>query len=201
MIDESEIPPPKVAVASVRRFDMKSMKVLIADDNQKALDILVQVLLGFGVRDAVQCLSIAEAIPILDRSLFDLIIADSEMPARDGFDLTSYLRANPSGHNYTIPIVLMTACPHRAKIEQVRDAGANMVIAKPIVPGVLLGHIETLAKFPRQFVSSPNYNGPDRRFHKVPLPSGIAERRADDLKLLAQPEREMSQDEIDSIFS
>ena len=47
----------------------------------------------------------------------------------------------------------------------------------------------------------PGYTGPDRRFHTVPLPDGLSERRNADLELTAKPERALSQDEIDGLFA
>jgi hypothetical protein len=51
------------------------------------------------------------------------------------------------------------------------------------------------------FVSGPSYTGPDRRFHRVPLAEGMAERRNAEIELTAKPERALSQDEIDGLFA
>ena len=99
-----------------------------------------------------------------------------------------------------MPVMLLSSFTPRKKIMRARDAGANLVVTKPIIPGVLLGRIEWLARTTRLFVTSPGYCGPDRRFKKVPLPEGIPERRAENIRLTAQPERAMSQNEVDSIF-
>jgi len=65
---------------------------------------------------------------------------------------------------------------------------------------VLLARMQWLAQNNRAFVTSDTYNGPDRRFKAVPLPVGVAERRTEALRLMAAPERELSQDEISSLF-
>lgn len=191
---------PGVSTRQVSRLDLKRVKMLIVDDNAQALEVLVQALLGFCVRSPVRARGYAEAADFLASDTFDLVIADGEMPGMDGFDLTELIRSNPENPNYTVPIMILSSFTPRQKIVKARDAGANLVVTKPIVPGVLLGRLEWLAKHPRQFVTSANYSGPDRRFKKVPLPEGIPERRADTLRLTAQPERAMSQNEIDSIF-
>lgn len=191
---------PGVSHRQNARLDLKRVKMLIVDDNQQAIDILVQALLGFCVRNPVRARSYEEAAEFLSVDTFDLVIADGEMPERDGFDLTELIRSNPDSPNYTVPIMILSSYTPRQKVIRARDAGANLVVTKPIIPAVLLGRLEWLAKHPRQFVTSPGYSGPDRRFKKVPLPEGIPERRADTLRLTAQPERAMSQNEIDSIF-
>ena len=182
------------------RLDLSTVRVLIADDNPRALDLLSQVLLGFQVRNATVCSTIAEAVPILSRSLHDLVIVDGEMPDQDGYDLTRQLRSEPDGPNYTTPIVIVSGLTPQHRVEKARDSGANSVITKPIVPGVLLAQIEYLAKTPRPFVACPTYCGPDRRFHTAPLPEGVEERRAEAIRLMAQPDRALSQTDIDSLF-
>jgi hypothetical protein len=58
-----------------------------------------------------------------------------------------------------------------------------------------------MAQSNRMFISAAGYTGPDRRFHTVPLPEDISERRNADLELTAKPERALSQDEIDGLFA
>ncbi|WP_293678265.1 PleD family two-component system response regulator [uncultured Phenylobacterium sp.] len=199
--EAAETAPPEAAARPTgNRLDLKKAKVLIVDDSQQALEILAQALLGFGVRNPHQARSCEEVAKVLERESFDLIILDGEMPTKDGFDLTTHVRASPGSPNYTAPIMILSSFTPRHKITRARDTGANLVLTKPIIPAILLERMEWLARSPRLFVTSPGYCGPDRRFKKVPLPEGIAERRADDLRLIAQPERAMSQNEIDSLF-
>ena len=182
-----------------RRLDLKRIRTLIADDNPNALAILVQVLLGFGVRNADAYATVAEATPRLDSELYDLVIVDCEMPDQDGFELVRHIRSNPDGPNFTVPIIAVSGFTPLIKVERARDAGASQLITKPIVPSVLLSRIEWLARVPRQFINSSGYCGPDRRFHSQAVPNGV-ERRADAIRLMEQPEHAMSQDEVDSLF-
>jgi DNA-binding response OmpR family regulator len=86
------------------------------------------------------------------------------------------------------------------RISAARDAGANMVVRKPISPGVLMDRILWLARVSRPFITSDGYCGPDRRFKNHILPLGVEERRAEALALTASPERALSQMEVDSLF-
>ncbi len=181
-----------------QRFNLSATSVLVIDDAQTSRDIINSILQGFGVTHRRCCSTATEAWELLEREAFDLVIADGEMPDQDGFDLTSKVRADPDGPNFTVPILLVSAHTPRAKIGRARDAGANMVVRKPLAPGVLLDRIEWLARTPRKFVSSPGYRGPDRRFQTKAPPDGIEERRADAQKRLSQPE--LSQNDIDSLF-
>ena len=197
---QSAAPIAEVAMAPPPRIDLKRARVVIVDDNPKALDILSQVLLGFAVRNITQCRSAEETLAYVEQDAADLLIVDGEMPEQDGIELTQHIRSLPSGPNFTTPILVVSGFTPKHKIERCRDAGANWVITKPIVPSVLLTRIEWLAKSKRKFVTSPTYCGPDRRFQHLPLPEGVEERRADAIKLMEQPDRVLDQNEIDSVF-
>ncbi|RYG87610.1 MAG: response regulator, partial [Alphaproteobacteria bacterium] len=121
-------------------------------------------------------------------------------PEDDGFSLTRRLRFDSAALNATTPIIIVSGHTPLKKVARARDAGANLVVKKPIAPSTLLDRIARLGRHVRQFVISDAYVGPDRRFRKGPLPAGIEERRAEALALTSVPERAMSQDDIDSLF-
>jgi len=185
--------------AGGRRLDLKRIRTLITDDNPNALAILLQVLLGFGVRNVDAYPTAADALPRLDAEQYDLVIVDCEMAGQDGFELVRHIRSHPAGPNFTAPIIAVSGFTPLVKVERARDAGANQLITKPIVPSVLLGRIEWLARAPRLFVNSPAYCGPDRRFRSQPAPDGV-ERRAHVVTPTELAEHAMSQDEVDSLF-
>ncbi len=182
------------------RLDLRQAKVLLTDDNKASSSIISQVLVGFGIRLKSQCGSAAEAREILNVEVFDLILLDGEMPGEDGFELAQYIRSDPESPNFTAPILIFSGYTPRTKVLRARDAGANLVVTKPIVPRILLERIEWMARTTRDFVECPSYSGPDRRYQNRPLPEGVSERRGDTLRLLAAPERSLSQDDIDSLF-
>jgi DNA-binding response OmpR family regulator len=183
-----------------RRLDLRRAKILIVDDNAHSLDILSQILLGFRVRETKSCRSGAEARELIGAQIFDLIIMDAEMPDEDGITVTRHIRSQSKIPNFTTPVILVTAHTSVDKVVKARDAGANLVVRKPIAPAILLSRINWLARNSRDFVSSDDYRGPDRRFKNKPLPEGVDERRADALALTASLDRKMSQDDIDALF-
>ena len=188
-------------VLPTTRTGMKSIQPLIVDDSSQSLDVVTAILMGFGINRAIKCSSSEDARGILCGRVFDLVIIDCEMPEEDGFGLVRHIRSDPDGPNYTVPILMMSAVTPQSKIQAARDEGANFTIAKPISPTVLLERMLWIAQSQRQFITHANYTGPDRRFHTVPLPAGVGERRNADLMLTAKPERALSQDEIDGLFT
>lgn len=183
------------------RLGLKGVEPLIVDDNNQSLDVVSAILMGFGINKTTRSNSVAQAKDLLAHRVFDVVIVDCEMPDQNGFELVRHIRANPNGGNFTVPILMMSATTPQSKVEAGRDCGANFTIAKPVSPTVLLERLLWMAQSNRMFISDAGYTGPDRRFHTVPLPDGVSERRNADLELTAKPERALSQDEIDGLFT
>lgn len=186
---------------SASRLDFRTIRVFAVDDNDRALDLLSQILRGFRVERLATCASVGEARTLLATTPFDLLIIDAEMPDEDGITLTRHIRNLPDQPNFTAPVILTSGHTPLEKICRARDAGANVFIKKPIAPAVLLDRISWLARNSRAFVSAPDYCGPDRRFRKAPPPGGMEDRRAEGIALAATPDRALSQTDIDALFN
>jgi CheY-like chemotaxis protein len=184
--------------AFVPRLDLSKATVLVIDDSAHAMEIASQIFLGFGVRQIQRAASAEEGCKLSDSTAFDLILVDAELPEASGFDYVRKVRRD--GLNRSTAIILVSGFTPKSKVEEARDSGANVVLTKPLIPGALLDHISAMSRSTRQFVRSDTYCGPDRRFHNRPLQPGQEERRADSLALIAQPERALSQSEINSLF-
>ncbi|MGV9006495.1 MAG: response regulator [Brevundimonas sp.] len=185
---------------SPSRLDLRKAKALVVDDNMQSLELLSQVLMGFRVGQLKSCRSAEEARDMIAGERFDLILIDFDMPVDDGMTLVRHIRAQARQPNYTAPIMILHGHTPVEMVIQARDAGANMVVRKPIAPSILLSRIEWMARNDRDFVAADTYSGPDRRFRNAPIPDEGEERRADAIALVADPTRAMSQDEISSLF-
>lgn len=182
------------------RLDFRKARALIVDDNPQSLDLLSQVLAGFRLQQLKTCLSAGEARSLVALEKFDLILIDFAMPEEDGLHLARYIRSEPSLPNQTAPILILHGYTPVEMVMQARDAGANMIIRKPVAPSVLLDRIEWIARNNRPFVESAAYRGPDRRIRNLPLSPEMPERRADALALVGDPDRAMSQDDVTALF-
>jgi DNA-binding response OmpR family regulator len=187
-------------MASSPHIDLRTTKVMVVDDNAQSLDLMAQILVGFRVKQIATCRTPEEAWIKVSKERFDLILLDLEMPGEDGLTVTRRIRREADHPNVTAPVIILSAHTPIERVHEARDAGANLVVKKPIAPAVLLARIAWLARTPRNFVTSTQYCGPDRRFRREPPPEDTGERRADALALTAAPERAMSQDEIDALF-
>ncbi len=188
-------------MADNTRLGFKSVYPLIVDDNHQSLEVLASILMGFGINRTQRADSVESAMLDVRRQAYDFILVDYEMPVECGVGLVRCVRDDPSGPNFSTPIIVLSASTPQERVEEVRDAGANFMIAKPVVPGVLLDRIRWVAHSRRAFVNVDGYRGPDRRFHTMPLPEGVSERRADQLALTSVPDKALSQNEIDEMFT
>lgn len=119
-------------------------QILLVDDSRTVLAEIKALLSGeYGVTPVA---SGAQALKYLSVKTPDLILADVMMPEMDGFRLISEIRQ--SGFT-NIPILLMTADTSTESKTRCIEAGAEDIIAKPIVPAVLkrrIGRIMELSE-------------------------------------------------------
>ena len=69
------------------------------------------------------------------------IIADVQMPAMNGLDLLTHMRAQ----GYVAPFIFITAFPEESIRARALKAGAICFLAKPFAGSALVGCIETAA--------------------------------------------------------
>jgi len=114
-------------VTSLRGAEAVPKSILVAEDSITARTLLKNILesAGYRVKTAVDG---AEALGVLARESFDLVVSDVEMPRMSGFDLTAKIRADKRLNS--LPVVLVTALESRQDRERGADAGANAYIVK-----------------------------------------------------------------------
>lgn len=184
------------------RLDLRSAHVLCADSTALGLDIVAQILHGFGVAQVQRASDPIQFREWIAKKAFDLIIVDSALGNDEGFGLIRDLRVNGPEVNRTTPIIAVTGFTPRSLVVAARDCGANFVIVKPLSAGVILERIIWLGRHDRLFVECPAYTGPDRRFHNAGIPAGVTGRRKGDLSanLGEVAGANMTQDEVDSLL-
>lgn len=184
------------------RINLERATVLVLDDNGPSLDILSQVVSGFGVNQLHRAETVKEAQDLARTKTFDLIISDVQIPEVDGIEFINWLRREGPETNRYVPVILVTGHTRTTDIFRTRDAGANFTVAKPITPKVLLERIFWVAREERAFIECDSYVGPDRRFKYEGPPVGMDGRRRDDLpaEVGNAQEANMSQDEINSLM-
>lgn len=159
--------------------NLSRANVVVIDDNAYSQRLMVQMLMGFGVRSHVEFDDVDSAKIHLQSFPIDLIIVDCDMPETDGYDFVRWLRRSKLEANAYVPVIMMAGHTKISKVKKARDCGANFIIARPLAPAVLLDRIVWIARDPRPYLETSDYIGPDRRFREGEPPAGVEERRAD----------------------
>lgn len=131
--------------APAPKADNAILRVLVVDDNAINQKVVAGLLEKEGHR-IVTCGSAEAAMQEIDRSPFDVILMDMEMPQIDGVTATKMIRALPDLEKSRIKIIAMTANTRREDIQRCKDAGMNDHISKPINPEGLRATLVQIAK-------------------------------------------------------
>jgi CheY-like chemotaxis protein len=103
------------------------LRIILAEDNQLVADVTQARLLNFvGKVEVAQ--NGREALDQIIANPPDMVITDLFMPEMDGDELIRTLRAR----GYTKPIIGLTAAVVGDEMEQLRQAGADHAMSKPI---------------------------------------------------------------------
>jgi len=102
------------------------VKVLIVDDEVDFLDIMAERMRARGI-DVATATSAEDAITLVAREHFDVVIMDFMMPAMSGFKALKLLKAEKADTQ----IILMTGNVPRELILQAKQNGALDVVEKP----------------------------------------------------------------------
>jgi len=113
--------------------DKKNFKILLAEDNKVNQVITIAVLRKIGFEHIAVCGSGAEVIKILEKSVFDIVLMDIQMPEMDGIQATAIIRDVKSGVlRHSVPVIAMTANAMVEDRDNCIKAGMNDYISKPI---------------------------------------------------------------------
>ena len=129
------------AVEEEQVQSLRGVRVLVTEDNEINQQIAVELLEGAGAfvevasngRLAVEKLSRGE------RTAFDVVLMDLQMPEMDGLQATAKLRSDP--RFASLPIIAMTAHATLEERQRCLAAGMNDHIGKPIDPAHLIATV------------------------------------------------------------
>jgi signal transduction histidine kinase/CheY-like chemotaxis protein len=108
----------------------QSSKILVVEDNKTNEFVMKKILQNIGCTFEI-AENGREAIETLERSQFDLVFMDCQMPVLDGLEATRIIRR--CGKQYSsIPIVALTASAVEGDEQTCRDAGMDDYLAKPV---------------------------------------------------------------------
>ena len=131
--DEEKMLSDALAAAEINTVSLNEIKVLIAEDNPMNQQLIKHLMKNWAIDHSVVNNG-AEAIEVLKKENFSLILMDIQMPEMDGYTTTSVIR-NELG--LQIPIIAMTAHAMIGEKEKCLQLGMNEYISKPLKETIL----------------------------------------------------------------
>lgn len=115
----------KINLVTMRSTELKG-RILVIDDHRQARESMSDILRQAGHQ--VHCLSsAAEALKLLDRESFDVVITDLQMPGMTGLEFVRQLAKRPHGAQ----VIMVTAYATVASAVEAMRHGAFDYIEKP----------------------------------------------------------------------
>lgn len=106
----------------------KTIKILVAED-VLANQFLIKTLLGKYGFDTDIAGNGKIAIEKVKNTKYDIVLMDLQMPERNGFEVTDYIR---NVQKSDVPVIALTADVTTVDVEKCREAGMNDYLSKPI---------------------------------------------------------------------
>lgn len=152
-------------------LDLSHLRVLVVDDNTFMRRLLRDLLWSLDCQlDNIHFAPNGQdALLVMRDRTFDVIFCDINMRPMDGKQFTKHVRMAPASPDPYVPIIICTGHAEIDHIRDVRDAGANEVLRKPITVNNVYERIRAIVERPRPFVRSDSYHGPDRRRQDLPF--------------------------------
>lgn len=144
-----------------QNIPLERTRILLFDAEAGSSSVVAPILHALNIRASVRRTSFRSAQEALLAQPFDLVMVDA--PLALAIEFARWLRADGSD-NRERPTALVTGRTGPEEVKSARDAGFNIVIAKPFTQKSLAERLGWLLGHKREFVQAGSYTGPDRRF-------------------------------------
>ena len=108
------------------------MKVLIVEDSKATRELLATTVQTISGVEVVCAISGFEALKVLPRFQFALIITDINMPDINGLELINFVKKNP--HYKDTPLFVVTTEGREQDRDRGLQLGADEYVVKPVAP-------------------------------------------------------------------
>jgi two-component system chemotaxis response regulator CheY len=155
-----------------------NLRVLVVDADTFTRNLVKGVLedLGFERYNLFDTGEGMAALELLRYKKVDLVICARNMGAIDGVDFVRRLRDPKHSPAIGVPVIFCSRQLNRQLVGEIREAGVDEAIIKPITLSAIESRIRAIREKPRPQIAAPDYFGPDRR--RVVNPKVPRERRA-----------------------
>jgi signal transduction histidine kinase/CheY-like chemotaxis protein len=119
------------------------LRILVAEDNEFNRELLEHLLARLGL-SAAMAINGREALGLLEREPFDLLLLDIHMPELDGFQVVGAIRERERTAGGHLPVIALTARSRQEDRERCLQAGMDEYLAKPFNAADLWAAIDRL---------------------------------------------------------
>ncbi|CCQ75211.1 response regulator [Magnetospira sp. QH-2] len=169
-------------------YDLETVSVFLVEDNDFMRFTMEDLLRQLGFRNIVAAKNGEAAIEYFKTmrvghqavggTNVDIVITDLVMTPINGLLLLRWLRSAKESPNRFMPVLMISGAADRKYVESCRDMGVTEFLAKPYSVGSVYKKILEVIDYPRPFVMTNTYFGPDRRRQRYGSAPGGDERRA-----------------------
>jgi CheY-like chemotaxis protein/HPt (histidine-containing phosphotransfer) domain-containing protein len=147
------VQPPAEAKPS-SAGDSRKLRVLLAEDNAVNQRLVAKLMEKHGHK-LVAVSNGVEALDMLERETFDVVLMDVQMPEMGGFEATARLREREKSTGQHVPVIAMTAHALKGDRERCLEAGMDDYVSKPLQAASLFEAIDRLVPNPSLIASVP----------------------------------------------
>ena len=181
-------------------FSLERCNLFLAEDNDYIRSVLDNLLRHLSFENITVAENGADAIDYFKTlcgpqgaskgHAIDLVISDLVMSPVNGLLLLRWLRTAKESPNRFMPFIMLSGAADNEYVHAARDLGVTEFLAKPFSAQSVSSRILEVINFPRQFVATQSYFGPDRRRQEGSAPT--MERRMTeekDVAIVYSPEK------------
>jgi CheY-like chemotaxis protein len=150
-------------------YNLSRCSVFLIEDNVYVRNTLEDLLRNFQFSRVSVAENGEEAIDYLKSLKMagnpgpDLIISDLVMTPINGLLLLRWTRTSKDSPNRMVPFVMMSGAADHEYVSSARDLGVSEFIGKPFSATSVYERLLEVIDYPRQFVTTQKFFGPDRR--------------------------------------
>jgi two-component system, sensor histidine kinase and response regulator len=133
--------PPSVAETFSNRSSARRMSVLLVEDNVVNQRVASGLLTRRG-HHVTTAQDGREALDVLERETFDVVLMDLQMPVMGGLEATAAIRERERTTGAHVRIVAMTAHAMSGDRDRCLAGGMDDYVSKPIEPSLLFAAVE-----------------------------------------------------------
>lgn len=117
----------------------RSYKVLVVEDSPVMRTLVGSTIEAVAGVEVIEAVSGFEALKVLPRETFDLIITDINMPDINGLELINFVKKSPNYRD--VPLIIISTEGTERDRDKGLKLGAVAYLTKPFEPAELLAYV------------------------------------------------------------